>query len=111
MKALRQVNKVGDVLQSSAIRRLPRLVRASSNSTNQNQKSTTSSPPEHEKATDTKQGTQATKQKKGQAQLDEELQAKMAELAGDGGASGVEYENGEPVAMKRSVRENMYRYI
>jgi hypothetical protein len=35
----------------------------------------------------------------------------MEGIAGDGGASGVEYENGQPVAMKRSVRENMFRYI
>ncbi|KAL2128328.1 hypothetical protein VTI74DRAFT_9342 [Chaetomium olivicolor] len=51
------------------------------------------------------------KQKKTQAELDEELKQKMEGLAGDGGASGVEYEDGRPVAMKRSVRENMFRYI
>jgi len=35
----------------------------------------------------------------------------MEDLAGDGGAAGAELEEGRPVAMKRSVRENMYRYI
>lgn len=35
----------------------------------------------------------------------------MAGLSGDGGEAGIEYENGEPVAMKRSVRNNMFRYI
>jgi hypothetical protein len=49
--------------------------------------------------------------KKTQADLDRELQEKMSGLAGDGGASGVEYEDGQPVAMKRSVRNNMFRYI
>ncbi|KAF9640240.1 hypothetical protein BFW01_g12046 [Lasiodiplodia theobromae] len=48
---------------------------------------------------------------KTQAQLDDELKARMAGLSGDGGEAGIEYENGEPVAMKRSVRNNMFRYI
>ena len=46
-----------------------------------------------------------------QAELDEKLRVKMAGLAGDGGEAGVELEDGKPVAMKRSVRENMFRYI
>lgn len=49
--------------------------------------------------------------KKTQSQLDEELRAQMEGLSGDGGASGVEYEDGQPVAMKRSVKDNMFRYI
>jgi hypothetical protein len=49
--------------------------------------------------------------RKTQTELDEELRQKMEGIAGDGGESGVEYENGKPVAMKRSVRENMFRYI
>ncbi|KAK4191053.1 hypothetical protein QBC35DRAFT_488087 [Podospora australis] len=51
------------------------------------------------------------KKKKTLAELDEELKQKMEGLAGDGGESGVEYENGKPVAMKRSVKDNMFRYI
>jgi len=35
----------------------------------------------------------------------------MSGLAGDGGDSGVEYEDGQPVSMKRSVKNNMFRYI
>ncbi|KAL2015454.1 hypothetical protein VTK56DRAFT_5398 [Thermocarpiscus australiensis] len=46
-----------------------------------------------------------------QAELDEELRQKMEGIAGEGGAAGVEYEDGKPVAMKRGVRENMFRYI
>ncbi|KAK3384057.1 hypothetical protein B0T24DRAFT_588656 [Lasiosphaeria ovina] len=46
-----------------------------------------------------------TKKRKSQAELDEELRLKMDGLSGDGGASGVEYENGKPVAMKRSPRD------
>lgn len=51
------------------------------------------------------------KPRKTQAQLDEELRLKMAGLAGDGGESGIEYEDGQPVAMKRGVKNNMFRYI
>lgn len=46
-----------------------------------------------------------------QVELDEELRQKMSGLAGDGGESGVEYEDGKPVAMKRGVKDNMFRYI
>ncbi|QIW98992.1 hypothetical protein AMS68_004510 [Peltaster fructicola] len=53
----------------------------------------------------------ATQTQKTQAQLDEEMRQTMAAMAGDGGDSGVEYEDGKPVAMKRGVRENMFRYI
>jgi len=49
--------------------------------------------------------------KKTMAQLDEELRQKMAGLAGDGGEAGVEMEDGQPVSMKRSVKNNMFRYI
>jgi hypothetical protein len=43
--------------------------------------------------------------------LDAELMQKMAGLSGDGGDAGVEYEDGVPVSMKRSVKNNMFRYI
>ncbi|KAK3686766.1 hypothetical protein LTR37_019481 [Vermiconidia calcicola] len=49
--------------------------------------------------------------KKSILEQDEELRQKMAGLSGEGGEAGVEYENGEPVAMKRSVKNNMFRYI
>ena len=49
--------------------------------------------------------------KKTQAELDAELQHKLQALAGDGGDAGVEYEDGKPVSMKRSVKNNMFRYI
>ncbi|KAF2145619.1 uncharacterized protein K452DRAFT_243814 [Aplosporella prunicola CBS 121167] len=55
--------------------------------------------------------TQPQQKKKTQAELDEELKMKMAGLSGDGGESGVEYEDGQPASMKRSVRNNMFRYI
>ena len=44
-------------------------------------------------------------------ELDRDLQSKMAGLRGDGNEAGVEYEDGQPTAMKRGVRENMFRYI
>ncbi|KAK7757426.1 hypothetical protein SLS62_000440 [Diatrype stigma] len=49
--------------------------------------------------------------KKTMAELDEELRLKMSGIAGDGGTAGVEYEDGKPVAMKRSVKNNRFRYI
>jgi hypothetical protein len=51
------------------------------------------------------------KAKKTIAEMDEELRMKMSGLAGDGGEAGIELEGGQPVSMKRSVRENMFRYI
>lgn len=51
------------------------------------------------------------KKKKTLKELDEELRLKMEGLSGEGGESGVEYEDGKPVAMKRGVRDNMFRYI
>ncbi|KAF2405245.1 hypothetical protein EJ06DRAFT_485851 [Trichodelitschia bisporula] len=55
-------------------------------------------------------GSQTAKAKR-QSELDRELQEKMAGISGDGGDSGVEFEDGRPVAMKRGVRDNMFRYI
>ena len=58
-----------------------------------------------------KSGKTENKHKKSQAELDKELKLKMDGISGEGGESGVEYEDGKPVAMKRGVRENMFRYI
>lgn len=48
---------------------------------------------------------------KTQAELDGELRLKLEGISGEGGAAGLEYENGKAVAMKRGVRENMFRLI
>jgi len=66
-----------------------------------------------EQVTEQKAQEAAAKQQhtKTQAQLDEELRQKMMSIAGDGGEAGVELEDGQPVAMKRSVKNNMFRYI
>lgn len=45
------------------------------------------------------------------AETDDELRRKLEEISGDGGASGVETEDGKPTTMKRAVRNNMFRYI
>ncbi|GAM88610.1 hypothetical protein ANO11243_066440 [Dothideomycetidae sp. 11243] len=45
---------------------------------------------------------------------DADMVARMKAALGErdgGGSSGVEYEDGKPVAMKRGVRENMFRLI
>ena len=49
--------------------------------------------------------------KKTLAQQDDEMRQAMEGLSGDGGEAGAELEDGKPVAMKRSVKENMFRYI
>ena len=49
--------------------------------------------------------------KKTIAQLDEEMRQAMEGISGDGGVHGIEYEDGKPVAMKRAVKENMFRLI
>ena len=51
------------------------------------------------------------KKQKTLAELDEEMKQAMENLSGDGGEAGLELEGGQPVSMKRSVRENMFRYI
>jgi len=48
---------------------------------------------------------------KSMADLDEEMKQAMENLSGDGGEYGLELEGGKPVAMKRSVKDNMFRYI
>jgi hypothetical protein len=49
------------------------------------------------------------KQKQALEHMDDELKAKMAGIAGDGGESGVEYEDGKPVSMKRSVKVSVVK--
>ncbi len=44
-------------------------------------------------------------------ELDQELQAKLEGVSGEGGVAGVEYEGGKAVGLKRGVRENMFRVI
>ncbi|PKY05477.1 hypothetical protein P168DRAFT_124790 [Aspergillus campestris IBT 28561] len=44
-------------------------------------------------------------------QADQELRERLEQMSGEGGAAGIEYEDGKPASMKRSVRNNMFRYI
>ncbi|KAF2766290.1 hypothetical protein EJ03DRAFT_242630, partial [Teratosphaeria nubilosa] len=72
------------------------------------------SEPHHEKAVEEKAQEVSKQQQsthKTVAQMDEELRQTMAGHAGDGGGAGIEYEDGQPVSMKRSVKNNMFRYI
>ncbi|CAG7989057.1 unnamed protein product [Penicillium nalgiovense] len=45
------------------------------------------------------------------SQADAELRERLEQMSGEGGASGIEYEDGKPNAMKRGVRNNMFRLI
>ena len=49
--------------------------------------------------------------KKTMAELDEEMRLKLEGISGEGGEAGLELEDGQPVAMKRSVKNNMFRLI
>ncbi|KAK0654322.1 hypothetical protein QBC41DRAFT_59323 [Cercophora samala] len=85
-----------------------RSIQQESHQTNQqpsSQPSTQTPPP------NSQEETVQVKKKKTLKELDEELRLKMEGLSGEGGESGVEYEDGKPVAMKRGVRDNMFRYI
>ncbi|KZF23179.1 hypothetical protein L228DRAFT_281926 [Xylona heveae TC161] len=50
-------------------------------------------------------------EKKSIAEADDELRHKLEGRSGEGGSAGLEYEDGRPVSVKRSVRNNMFRYI
>ncbi len=45
------------------------------------------------------------------AEMDEELRLKLEGISGEGGEAALELEDGKPVAMKRAVKENMFRLI
>ncbi|KAK1593810.1 uncharacterized protein LY79DRAFT_550982 [Colletotrichum navitas] len=51
------------------------------------------------------------REKKTIAELDEELRLKLEGMSGEGGAAGVEYENGRAEGLKRGVKSNMFRVI
>ncbi|KAJ5900847.1 uncharacterized protein N7473_004917 [Penicillium subrubescens] len=55
--------------------------------------------------------TAASNKTKTVAQADAELRERLERMSGDGGAAGIEYEDGKPSAMKRGVRNNMFRLI
>jgi hypothetical protein len=75
--------------------------------------------PSTQKSDDRSKGTQSDSEKKPHApcktktvaQADIELRERLEKMSGDGGASGIEYEDGQPSAMKRGVRNNMFRVI
>lgn len=50
-------------------------------------------------------------EKKSVAELDEELRLKLEGRSGEGGEAGLELEDGRPAAMKRGVKNNMFRLI
>ena len=43
--------------------------------------------------------------------LDAELRLKLEGISGEGGEAGLELEDGKPTAMKRGVKNNMFRLI
>ena len=60
---------------------------------------------------DTKSSNKTDKTENTVAEQDEELRVKLEGISGGGGEAGLELEDGQPVAMKRSVKENMFRLI
>lgn len=87
-------------------------IRLSSSASNSSQKPPSQAKLEaDERNAEQKSSSESGTGKKTMAQMDEELRQKMSGLAGDGGEAGVEFEDGQPVSMKRSVKNNMFRYI
>lgn len=75
-----------------------------------NQTSKQSSPSTSGQTTSNQQ-TSVSNKTKTVAQSDAELRERLERMSGDGGAAGIEYEDGKPSAMKRGVRNNMFRLI
>lgn len=75
----------------------------------------TKKPSQSPSATSTATGSLIQQEKKQKKQTveeaDEELRQKLEAISGEGGEAGLELEAGKPVAMKRGVRENMFRVI
>jgi hypothetical protein len=63
------------------------------------------------KSVDVKSSDETKVKKKTQAELDAEVMAKLQGHDSEGGEAGIEYEDGKPASMKRSVKNNMFRYI
>ncbi|EPS32727.1 hypothetical protein PDE_07687 [Penicillium oxalicum 114-2] len=55
--------------------------------------------------------TAAAKKTSSIADADAQLRERLEKMSGGGGAAGIEYEDGKPSAMKRGVRNNMFRLI
>jgi hypothetical protein len=98
-------------LRTATLRPLQSIRLSSTTSTSASQPTITKAEAETSEHKAGKDQDKPAKAKKTMAELDEELRQKMSGLAGDGGEAGIELEGGQPVSMKRSVRENMFRYI
>ncbi|MCJ1252320.1 hypothetical protein MMC24_000125 [Lignoscripta atroalba] len=75
------------------------------------QTSESKQPVDEPKAKDDTKSSEVKPKRKTMAELDEELRLKLEGISGDGGAAGLELEDGRPVAMKRGVKNNMFRLI
>lgn len=107
MSALARLRVVAPRQQDIALQTASRIIslRAASTSTSKDSAGAKS------EKTEAAVSEKVEKAKKTMAQLDEELREKLEGRSGDGGAAGLELEGGKPVAMKRGVRENMFRLI
>ncbi|KAL8984847.1 MAG: hypothetical protein Q9205_001303 [Flavoplaca limonia] len=97
-------------LGSQSVRPLYKIQYARCASTNTRAAPDTTAKPKSEPAR-SEEGQNSSKKKKTMAELDEELRMKMEGKSGEGGEAGLELEDGKPTAMKRGVRNNMFRLI
>ncbi|KAK1142717.1 hypothetical protein N8T08_007348 [Aspergillus melleus] len=81
------------------------------NTSSENQQSPTKEEEQRSKATPESNRQTKSEKAKSISQADDELRERLEQMSGGGGASGIEYEDGQPNTMKRSVRNNMFRYI
>lgn len=78
---------------------------------NESNKQPSENPSAPDSSTKPESGQQQSAKAKSVNATDDELREKLEQMSGGGGASGIEYEDGQPTTMKRSVRNNMFRYI
>lgn len=71
----------------------------------------TSNQPQNESPSNPSNEASSLNKAKSVSQADAELRERLEEMSGEGGAAGIEYEDGKPTAMKRGVRKNMFRLI
>ncbi|MCJ1485163.1 hypothetical protein MMC06_005336 [Schaereria dolodes] len=92
------------------------MLRTSLNSRNRTRPASSQStdpkqPIDQAKVDEDSENTKVKPKRKTMADLDEELRLKLEGISGEGGAAGLELEDGKPVAMKRGVKNNMFRLI
>ncbi|KAL8796157.1 MAG: hypothetical protein Q9195_001490 [Heterodermia aff. obscurata] len=97
--------------KNAALSQISRRLQSTASSNSSSREDSPKNPTPESLPDESKVGQEPKQKKKTMAEIDEELRLKLEGISGGGGEAGLELENGQPVAMKRSVRENMFRLI